>query len=145
MTRGLDCIGVSVVFIVHDGKGNVCLQKRSQTAKDEQGRWDPGGGKLEFGETMDGAVRREVKEELCAIGTEVKFLGAYDAHRKQNGKFTHWVALVHAVKVDPKQVKNGEPNKVDEIAWFTSRNLPSPRHSQFDKAFALAKQHSLIF
>ena len=61
--RGVDYIGVTVNFIIHDGKGNVLLQKRSQNCRDEQGRWDIGGGALEFGEKLEDAVRREVKED----------------------------------------------------------------------------------
>lgn len=48
--RGIDHIGVSVSFIIHDGNGNIMLHKRGQQARDEQGRWDVGGGALEFDE-----------------------------------------------------------------------------------------------
>lgn len=42
--RGINHIGVTVCFVIHDGRGNVLLQKRSQRCRDEKGRWDIGGG-----------------------------------------------------------------------------------------------------
>lgn len=144
LKQGVDHIGVSVASIIHDGNGKILLMKRGQRARDEQGRWDVCGGAIEFGESIDEAIKREVSEELCTEAQEIDFLTAYDAHREHAGSKTHWIALVHAVKVDPKKVKNGEPHKIDEIGWFNSSSLPAPRHSQFDKSFAAAKKAKIL-
>ncbi len=144
LRRGVDHTGVSVCGIIHDGQGNILLMKRGKKARDENGRWDICGGALEFGESIDEAMAREVKEELCVVPEEIDFLTVYDAHREHNGDKTHWVALVHAVKVDPSKVKIGEPHKIAEIGWFNSKNLPEPRHSQFDKSFSVAAEHGII-
>jgi 8-oxo-dGTP diphosphatase len=138
LRRGIDHIGVSAVFIIHDGQGNVLLQRRGPNARDENGNWDVGGGAIEFGESIDAAVRREIKEELCAEPIEVRFIKVYDAFRELNGNKTHWIAILHAVEVDPRSVKIGEPDKIDEIKWFTHTNLPSPLHSQFWKSYQTA-------
>ena len=42
---------------------------------------------------------------------------------------THWVAILFAAQVDPKKLKIGEPEKMEEIGWFSQNNLPSPLHS----------------
>ncbi len=42
LKKGIDCIGVCVVYYCHDGKGNLLFTKRSQYARDEQGTWDVG-------------------------------------------------------------------------------------------------------
>lgn len=144
LRRGIDHIGVSVCGIIHDGKGNVLLMKRGLKARDERGRWDICGGALEFGESIDEALRREIKEELCADALDIEFLNVYDAHREHEGSKTHWIALVHAVLVDPKAVKNGEPHKIAELGWFTTKNLPSPLHSQFPKALKAAQDANII-
>lgn len=144
LRRGIEYIGVSANFIIHDGKGNILLQKRSKNCRDEQGRWDIGGGALEFGETLEAGVRREIKEELLVDALEVKFITAYEALRDNNSIPTHWVAFVHTVLVDPEKVGIGEPHKIDAIGWFNTTNLPTPRHSQFDKSFAIAKESGVV-
>lgn len=144
LRRGIDHIGVSASFIVHDGIGNILLQKRGQKARDEQGAWDIGGGAIEFGETIDEAVRREVMEELCCTPVDIEFLMVYDAHRQYQGKNTHWIAIIYTVLVNPKDVEIGEPDKIDELGWFTSKSLPSPLHSQFYKSFDVAVADGII-
>jgi len=41
------------------------MSKRSNKTRDEHGKWDPGGGSIEFGESIDSALKREVREEYC--------------------------------------------------------------------------------
>ena len=131
LKRGIDFIGVTCVFVCHDGTGRFLLHKRSKNCRDEQGRWDNGGGAHEFGATLEETVKREIKEEYGADAFNVKRVKIYDAHRKlDDGTPTHWLAVVYAAQVDPKQVKNNEPHKIDELGWFTLNDLPSPMHSQ---------------
>ena len=48
MEKGIDYIGVGVSFICHDGKGNYLMNKRSKNCRDEHGKWDFGGGAVDF-------------------------------------------------------------------------------------------------
>lgn len=144
LKRGIDHIGVSAVAVIHDGKGRILLQKRGPKARDEQGHWDVTGGAIEFGETITEAISREVREELQTEVLDVEYLTTYDAHREHNGQKTHWIAIVHLVKVNPKAVSIGEPHKVSELAWFTLHNLPQPMHSQFHKAHKVLVKHKLF-
>jgi 8-oxo-dGTP diphosphatase len=131
LKRGIDFIGNSVVFYCHDGKGSLLLNKRSDKCRDEIGRWDPGGGALEFGEALEEAVEREVMEEYCTKPLEIVFIRSFSALRENNGVKTHWVASVFAVLVNPEEVKIGDPEKMDDIGWFSKESLPEPIHSQF--------------
>lgn len=144
LRRGVDHIGISASFIIHDGRGRILLQKRGKKARDEQGSWDVGGGAIEFGEPIEDAIKREIMEELVTEPLEIKFLTVYDAFRELNGQPTHWIAIIHAVKVDPDKVKIGEPHKIEEIDWFTSKNLPKPLHSQFNKSFKIALSQNIV-
>lgn len=144
LRRGVDHIGISASFVVHDGKGNVLLQKRGPGARDENGRWDVGGGAIEFGESIDEAVKREIKEELCVEPIDIQFLTVYDAFREFDGIKTHWIAIMHAVQVDPSQVKIGEPEKIEALDWFKSDALPSPLHSQFWRSYQVALDMGII-
>lgn len=130
MKKGLDCIGVAVVYFCHDGKGNVILAKRSEAARDEKGRWDIGGGAVELGESVEETVRKEIREEYSTDVKEIEFLGFRDVHRMHDGESTHWIALDFKVLVDPEMATIGEPHKFDDLGWFTLDTLPSPVHSQ---------------
>lgn len=130
MKKGVDYPAVTISFMCHDGKGNWFLAKRSQNCRDEQGRWDFGGGGLDLHETVEGTLRKEIKEEMCADVLSFEFLGYRDVFREHEGVKTHWLQLIFIVLVDREQVRNGEPHKFDEIGWFTLNNLPEPAHSQ---------------
>lgn len=87
-------------------------------------------GGLEFGETVDQTIRKEIQEEYCTDVLDYEFLGYRDVHRVHDGKPTHWIALDFKVRVDREKVSNGEPHKFDEIAWFRLDKLPENVHSQ---------------
>ena len=130
MQKGVDYIAVGVSYFCHDGKGNYLMNKRSINCRDEHGTWDIGGGGIDFDDTIESTLRKELKEEYCVETISYEFLGYRDVFREQNGKKTHWVQFFFKVLVDPKEVKNGEPHKFDEIGWFRLDNLPTPLHSQ---------------
>lgn len=117
---------VSCVFVCHDGKGRLLLARRSVGARDEPGTWDTGAGALEFGETFEDAVTREVREEYSTQPLDIKLLGVRNVLRESS----HWVAVIFAVLVDPATVSIGEPHKFDELGWFSRDALPEPPHSQ---------------
>ncbi len=133
MKKGEDYTGITVVYMCHDGNGNVLFNKRSQNCRDEQGNWDIGGGGLEFDDTIENTLRKEIKEEYCTDVLAYEFLGYRDVHRENNGKKTHWIALDFKVLVDRNKVANGEPNKFDEIGWFKIGEFPTPIHTQIPK------------
>ncbi len=132
MKKGIDFPGVCVVFFCHDGKGNFILGKRTRKTRDEHGRWDPGGGAIELGETVEEAIRREIKEEYCTDILKSEFLGFRDVHRTdEKGNKTHWIAFDFKVLIDKDKVKNGVPKYHEDIGWFRLNSLPKPLHSQF--------------
>ena len=91
LKKGVDFIGVTCVFYCHDGKGNLLMHKRSSQCRDEHGRWDPGSGSMEHGETFLQTVRREIKEEYCVTPKNVQFWAVNNSLR-WNGKM---LSLIH--------------------------------------------------
>lgn len=131
MKKGEDYTGVAIVYACHDGNGNFIFSKRSTQCRDEHGAWDIGGGGLDFGDTVESTLRKEIREEYCTDVLDYEFLGYRDVHRIQNDQKTHWVALDFKVRVDASKVGNGELHKFDAVEWFPLHELPSPLHSQF--------------
>lgn len=132
LKKGVDFVGVAVVYFCHDGNGRFIMHKRGQNARDEHGRWDCGAGGLELGDSVEQTLRKEIREEFGADVISFEFLGYRDTMREQNKGQTHWINLDFKVQVNPAQVKNNEPHKFDEVNWFTLESLPpaSEQHSQ---------------
>jgi 8-oxo-dGTP pyrophosphatase MutT (NUDIX family) len=133
--KGIDYIGIGVMYFCHDGEGNFVMAKRGSNARDEQGRWDIGGGGIEFGHTVEQTLRKEITEEYCTDVLDYEFLGYRDVLRTHDGKPTHWLALDFKVLVDRNKVKNGEPHKFDDIGWFTFDTIPRDTHSEMPRFF----------
>lgn len=130
MQKGFEYIGNSVVFACHDGSGNYLMSKRGPACRDEQGTWDQSGGGIETHDTVIDTLKKEIAEEYCTDVLDYEFLGYRDVHREYDGKKTHWIALDFRVLVDREKARNGEPHKLEEVAWFRLDDLPSPLHSQ---------------
>lgn len=141
LKKGVDFIGVTCVFYCHDNQGRLLMHKRSKNCRDEQGNWDVGGGSLEFGEEFEQGVKREIMEEYCCEVKKLKYIQTINVIRQNNGTQTHWIALLFTALVDPKSVKIGEPDAMDEIGWFTEDSLPSPLHSKFLNHYDVVKKH----
>ena len=117
--QGKDYIGVGVgAVIVQDGK--VLLLKRRKPP--EAGCWGIQGGAVEFGETLEGAAKREVREELGIDVTLKRLLGVTD-HILPNEN-VHWVSPVFDVEIVMGTPRNLEPTKHAALAWFDLNNLP---------------------
>jgi 8-oxo-dGTP diphosphatase len=139
MKKGVDYTGVSIVFACHDGKGKYFLGKRSMQSRDEHGAWDCGAGGVDFGDTIEDTLRKEIKEEYCADVLDYEFMGYRDVHREHEGVKTHWIALDYRVLIDAAQAGNGEPHKLDEVGWFSLDAFPTPAHSEVPRFLELYK------
>ncbi|MGW4425828.1 NUDIX domain-containing protein [Streptosporangium sp. NPDC004631] len=126
---------VSCVFVCHDGHGRILLARRGGGARDEPGTWDCGAGALEYGESFETAVAREVREEYSARALRIETIGVRNILREE--PVSHWVAVIFAVEVDPAEVAIGEPHKFDELGWFEPDGPPGPPHSQLSETLVL--------
>jgi ADP-ribose pyrophosphatase YjhB (NUDIX family) len=95
---------------------------------------------VELGDTIENALRQEIREEYSAEIVKSEFLGFRDVHREYEGRKTHWVALDFKVLVERERVKNGEPHKFETLGWFRLEALPTPLHSQLPHALEKYKE-----
>ena len=115
--KGVDYIGVGVGCIVISDDGKYLLAKRGPKAKNERGKWEFPGGGIEFGDTMAMTIKREMKEEL-GVDVELKeHLPPID-HIIPNDH-QHWVTSAFIAKIVGGDPKIMEPEKCEEIGWFT--------------------------
>jgi len=122
MKLGFDCVGVGCGALIVNDKNETLLLKRTSKTRNRAGFWSKPGGGVEFGEKVEDAVKREIKEELGVEIELVKFLGfTQDIIKEEN---QHWVSFNYLAKIIGGEVKNMEPEKHEEIKWFSIDHLP---------------------
>lgn len=96
ITRGHAHDGCKILHpVVHlhlfNSKGELYLQKRPIWKDIQPGKWDTAcGGHVDYGETIEEALRREVREELGVTDFAPKFLGHY-TFESQHEREQVWV------------------------------------------------------
>ncbi|HTC59985.1 MAG TPA: NUDIX domain-containing protein [Solirubrobacteraceae bacterium] len=119
MKAGRDYIGVGVGAVIID-RGAVLLLKRKKPP--EAGHWSIPGGRVEFGETLETAIVREIKEELGCDAKVVASLGVTDHIVESEG--VHWVSPRFLVTITG-QPENLEPETHDAVEWFDVSGPPA--------------------
>jgi 8-oxo-dGTP diphosphatase len=131
MKIGVDYIGVSAGAVISNKDGKIFLAKRGQSARDDIGLWEFPGGAIEFYETREHAVHRNIKEKYDFDIEIIKVLGIYDVIDKINKD--HWLSTTFVCKYvggDPKIV---QPDKCSDFNWFTPDELNILQLSRISK------------
>ena len=122
MTAGFDCVGVGAGALIINDKKEALLLKRTLKARNLSGFWMQPGGGVEFGERIEEAVKREIKEELGIDIEIIRFLAVTEGILKEEKQ--HWISLSYLGKIVGGELKNLEPEKHEEIKWFDLNALP---------------------
>lgn len=125
MRPGIDYVGVSVGALIVNDRGEIFLTKRGMKATNERGTWEIPGGKVHFGEMLEDAIKREMKEEY---GVDIVLTYQFPAQNHLiPDESQHWVPTCFIAKfVRGQMPKIMEPEKCDAIGWFALDHLPSP-------------------
>ena len=116
---GKDYIGVGVgALIVRADQTLLLLRKKAP----EAGCWTIAGGKVEFGETAEAAILRELKEELGTEARIIAHLGVTDHIVPEEN--IHYIALRFLAELDGEP-QNMELNSHEDMRWFDLNELPA--------------------
>ena len=110
---------VVVYAIARDGSGRVLLVRRA-----DDGNWELPGGRVEVGETMSAAVRREVFEEAGITITLTGVSGIYSdpAHivvYPIEGARQQVAVCLHARVVQAGELPRPDGDETTAASWFT--------------------------
>lgn len=142
MKKGIDYVGVYVCAICHDNEGNVLFMKRGPKARDERGKWEVGpGGSLEFGETLEESLKREMQEEAGIEPLNMEYLGVREMFRNLDGVDTHWLGFYYKVLVDRTLVKIMPGEEHDDLMWGSFANYPTPAMTNFEVTCNMFKKY----
>ncbi|MGE5042405.1 MAG: NUDIX domain-containing protein [Candidatus Levyibacteriota bacterium] len=115
--RGKDYIGVGVGAVIINKKGQVLLIRRGPKSKNEVGMWGIPGGAVEYGEGLEDAIKREVREELAIEITPLKILSMVNHIIEKDGQ--HWVTASFVSQLAKGTPKIQEKGKLDRIKWIS--------------------------
>ncbi len=103
--------------IVRDGR--LLLVKRVKPP--EAGAWSLPGGKVDFMERVEDAIRREIFEETGLSVRLVRPLRLVE----MMGEGQHWVSPVWLAEAEG-EAENREPEKAEALGWFSLDAPPAP-------------------
>ena len=125
---------LAVAGVVWNDEGEILLIRRSKPPR--QGEWSLPGGKVEFGETLEQALRRELREET---NLEIEILGLIDVVeivRDAVAPDAHYVLLDYAARATGGIAVAG--SDAAEARWFTLAEIESlPLWSEMQRIIAL--------
>ena len=115
--------------------GRVLLIKRRKPP--EAGHWSLPGGKVEYLETVEDAVRREIREE---IGVEIELLRPLFLSEMIGIDDAHWVSPVFEGRIISGEPRVCEPDKIGGLLWASLDDPPAPLASPARDAVRLLRQ-----
>ena len=111
-------IAVNAIFV--DAEGRILLGKRAKH-KSGGGQWGLPGGTQTKGEKYQETLIREMEEELGVKVLECSYNNFFQCIVSENVHFDHHAFVVTKWSGD---IVNNEPNKCDELRWFSIEELP---------------------
>ena len=133
MKRGVDYIGVGVGAAIFNSEGLLFITKRGKEAKNERGKWEIPGGSVEYGETFEQAIKREIKEAHGVEIAVIELLGVCDHIIPDEHQ--HWVSPTYICKIVKGAPKIIEPHKCEAFGWFSlqeAEKLPLSIVTKYD-------------
>lgn len=105
---------------IFNAAGDLYLQKRSMTKDIQPGKWDTAvGGHVDYGETVENALRREVREELGITDFKPEFLMRYVFESKIEKELVNTFRTVYEGPFFP------DPEEVDEGRFWSHAEITS--------------------
>lgn len=111
-------VGVGAVILDEANKVLLVLRKKAP----EAGCWSLPGGKVDYMETIENAIMREIKEEL-GVEIEITQLVCVTNHIIQS-EDVHYVAPTFTARITNGEVQNREPHALEDVQWFSINEIP---------------------
>lgn len=148
-TRG-ECHGGSMLLhpVVHlhifDRQGRLYLQKRPQWKDIQPGRWDTAvGGHIDFGETVDQALRREAREEVGLEEFTPEFLKSYVFQSERERELVNSFRTTISTQLTPSdELETGRWWTTDEITANLDNDTFTPNFAREYRSLFMTDAHS---
>lgn len=119
--------------------GDLYLQKRSITKDIQPGKWDTAvGGHIDYGETVEEALRREVREELGIRDFIPQLITRYvfESAIEKELVYTFRTVYTGVITPDKEELDGGRFWSIEEIKEYLGKDIFTPNFEQeFRKLF----------
>ena len=124
---------LTTALILGNAKGEVLLTKRKSPPK--KNYWDLPGGFVDFKETAEQCLRREIKEELGINLKRIKYFGSYWSYYPYRGIRYQTLCLVYTATYRNEKIKIHDD--VVDYRFFLKKKIPIEKLSFDDVRHAL--------
>ncbi len=114
---------------IFNHKGELYLQKRSENKDIQPGKWDTSvGGHIDFGESVEEALRRETREELGITDFEPVFLRKYifESEIEKEMVYSYKTIYEGGIHPDGVEITEGRFWGLDEIRENLNKEVFTP-------------------
>lgn len=122
-----------------NSRGEIYLQRRPDWKDIQPGKWDTAvGGHIDYGETPEEALRREVREELGITHFKPVFIGRYvfESPRERELVYVHSTTYDGEIHPSAEELDGGRFWTVQEIADAMGKDILTPNfESEYMKCF----------
>ena len=132
-------VGLGVLIFKED---KILLAKRKGSHAHAQGVYSPPGGHMEYGESFEESIRREVEEECGLEIQNLKFLCVYNQKEYLPDHFVNLGFMADWKNGEPQLM---EPEKMEEWGWYNLENLPQPLYAMIPKYIEALKTSKNFF
>lgn len=118
---------------IFNDAGELYLQKRSTTKDIQPGKWDTAvGGHIDYGETVEEALRREVREELGITDFVPRFITRYVFESAIEKELVNTFCTTYNGNItpDPSELDGGRFWPLDEIRASLGKEVFTPNFEQ---------------
>lgn len=118
---------------IFNDAGELYLQKRSMTKDIQPGKWDTAvGGHIDYGETVEEALRREVREELGIAAFTPQFITRYVFESAIEKELVNTFRTIYngEIKPDTEELDGGRFWSLEEIKSNLGQNVFTPNFEQ---------------
>ena len=114
----------AVAAAIFNDKGEILLQKRKDV-----NQWCVISGHVEFGETIEEAILREIEEETNTPATIVRFIGVYSSPVSQTYHYKDRTVQYITSYFEARLIGDIPPgfsnNETQELKFFAPENIPA--------------------
>lgn len=129
---------------IFNSAGELYLQKRSMSKDIQPGKWDTSvGGHVDYGETIEEALHREVREELNVVDFNPVKAFSYPFRSSREYEMVHSYYTVYDgdIQVDPIEISDGRYWTIDDIETALGKGIFTPN---FESEFLKLKEAGIL-